>query len=118
MHLVSQKRQPRALAKKSYCERIEEYIHANYADASLRVAHIAETLHISPHYMSRLFTAYRNESIIAYLVSYRMQKAKELLEQGFSVSEACERVGYDDLCTFSKTYKRTFGYSPKHTAVK
>lgn len=112
---VSQKRQPRDFAKKSYCERIKEYIHNNYADANLRVAHIAETLHISPYYMSRLFAAEMNTSIVSYLVSYRMQKAQELLKNGFCVGEACEMVGYDDLCGFSKAYKKAFGYPPKQT---
>lgn len=115
LHLVSQKRQPREFAKKSYCERIKEYLHINYADPNLRIAHIAETLHVSPNYMSRLFTAEMNISIVSYLVNYRMQKARELLQNGFSVSEACESVGYDDLCNFSKTYKKTFGVSPKYT---
>ena len=115
VHLVSQKRQPREFAKKSYCERIKEYISNNYADPNLRVAHIAETLHVSPNYMSRLFAAEMNISIVSYLVSYRMQKAQELLKNGFCVSEACEAVGYDDLCGFSKAYKKAFGYPPKQT---
>ena len=113
LHLTSQSKQPREYAKKSYCERIKEYVRDNYADPNLRVAHIAEVLHVSPHYMSRLFTAQTNQSIISYLIAYRMEKAKTLLESGFSVSETSEAVGYDDLCNFSKTYKKTFGITPQ-----
>lgn len=115
LHLTAQRENNRTQAKTSYCARIKEYIRDNYGDCRLRIAHIAEVLHVSPYYMSRLFSAQNGQSIVSYLISYRMKKAKELLEKGFTVSEACESVGYDDLCNFSKTYKKTFGFSPQNT---
>ena len=73
---------------------------------SLYYKNVAETLHISPNYMSRLFASETNMSIVAYIVSYRMQQAHKLLQTGLPVSEVCESVGYDDLCNFPKRTKR------------
>jgi len=52
---------------------------------------------------------------IEYLINHRMHRAAYLLrDQDVTISEAGQRVGYDDLYHFSKLFKKHFGMSPRH----
>jgi AraC-like DNA-binding protein len=42
----------------------------------------------------------------------RVEKAKELLEQGASVTGACFAVGFDGLASFAGLFKRRAGIAP------
>ncbi len=47
-----------------------------------------------------------------YLTAVRIEKAKELLETGTSVTEACFSVGFDSLGSFITLFKRRAGITP------
>ena len=49
-----------------------------------------------------------------YFNILKMQKALALLEQGVSVRDVGERLGFDSQSYFSTSFKRHFGYSPTH----
>lgn len=113
LYLTEKKSPKRVNLSKMYCERIVEFIKLNYKDIDLKVSHIVEDLHLTAQYASRIFKAEMGESIVSFLISYRMEKAREAILNGYSVSEACFASGYVDLSNFSKTYKKTFGCSPR-----
>ncbi len=100
---------------KIYCDQIVEHIKLNYSNYDLKISHIAEQLHLSPQYMSKIFKAEMGESIVSYLISYRMGVARELIIHGATVTEAALSSGYIDLSNFSKTYKKHFGTAPSET---
>lgn len=98
--------------KEDYVNRAMNYIHANYPE-ELRVSEMAEDLGLSRNHFSRLFKARTGKSPQAYLVDYRMTKAVELLtREGFSQKETAYRVGYPDVYTFSRMFKRKYGMAP------
>jgi YesN/AraC family two-component response regulator len=45
-------------------------------------------------------------------VDIRIRKAKELLTEGFNVTETAERSGFNDIYYFSKCFKKHEGISP------
>ena len=53
-----------------------------------------------------------------YVLNYRLTAAKAYLVQGMSVSEVCERTGFDNFSNFSRTFKNHVGLSPKQYAMK
>ena len=114
-HLVQNKNTTVVTTTKVYCDQIVEYIKLNYPNSDLKISHIADVLHLSPQYMSKIFKEEHGESIVSYLISYRLNTARELLLSGATVSEASFKVGYDDLSNFSKTYKKLFGVPPSET---
>ncbi|WP_207910971.1 response regulator [Paenibacillus albiflavus] len=67
-----------------------------------------------PSYLSRLFKNKVGTSFSQYLLSYRMNKAKSLLESDFilSVSDVASAVGYSDYSYFIQMYKKHFGATP------
>jgi len=75
---------------------------------------IAQTLSISPYYLSHIFSQDSEFTLFAYLTNLRMQKAKLLLQQGsHNVSEAAYAVGFNDPNYFSRAFRRFFGFAPR-----
>lgn len=91
---------------------IIRYIHLHYAD-DLSLNTLAEVLHMTPGYVSRLFSRESGTTYRKYLTELRVEKAKELLATtGLSIAEVCDRVGFNDYFHFLKTFKRLTGVSP------
>lgn len=86
-------------------------------DISLEI--LAETLYISPTYISKVFKEETGDSPINYLIKVRLNRAKQLLEtQQTTVKEVAEMVGYQDAYHFSKLFKKHYGQSPSELIKK
>lgn len=92
--------------------RIRQIVEENLQSV-LSVRHIAEQCHYNPSYLSRIFKDSSGISLQEYIIQIRMERAKELLDQGIKVSEAAAAVGYESLPIFSRAFKRKTGMSPK-----
>ena len=97
--------------KNHYVRKVKDYIRALYMQ-EIRVEQIAERMNLDRRYLSRLFKEKTGQTMQEYLISVRMEAAKKQLERGASVAEASQLCGYDDVCNFSKMFKRLFGISP------
>lgn len=86
-------------------------IHRHYAD-HLKLETLAGMLNYSTAYLGQLFKSKTGEYFNTYLDKVRIQKAKELLEQGMKVYEAAERVGYTNVNYFYSKFKKYEGRSP------
>jgi len=96
----------RQFIKEHYCEKV-----------SLET--IAKTVHLSPAYLSGLFTKTYGVSIGAYITQLRMEKAKEYLRRGYSVSKTAEMTGYADMRHFGKMFKNhADGLTPSEWAER
>ncbi len=91
----------------------KEYIHANY-HKDIKVEEIAKKLHIDRKYLRNLFIRYTQMSTREYIISLRMETAKDLLiNSEASISLIASSVGYNDSLNFSKMFKKHTGVSPK-----
>jgi len=92
--------------------RVRSYIDAHFAER-ITVASVAEACGVSYEHASRVFSSHAGISPSAYLQKLRMEKAQHLLiSSDYKVAEVARRVGYEDLYTFSKAFKRVVGVSP------
>lgn len=74
---------------------------------------VAEQLHLSPSYFSRLFKKESGEGFVEYVTRRKMEKAKELLSQsGNTVDEIAYLLGYDNKSYFMKVFKQHTGVTP------
>ena len=91
------------------------YIHENYSrDISLN--EVAQYIYRSPEYLSRLFKAETGEKFSSYLMSYRLNKAKDmLLNTDMKIYEIAYAVGYTTPSYFSKMYREFVGVAPEVT---
>ena len=81
---------------------------------------IAENMYLSPFYISKIFKSETGDTPIRHLINIRLEKAKELLEDGCaeSIQEVAASVGYDDAYHFSKLFKKHYGMTPSQARKK
>jgi transcriptional regulator GlxA family with amidase domain len=74
---------------------------------------LARAVNLSSSYLAHLFKAETGVSLLQYLKSLRMRKAKELMETTFlSVKQIRSRVGARDKGHFARDFKRAYGLTP------
>ena len=95
-------------------EKIKAYIRRNYR-AEIELSRLAEEVFLSPSYLSKMFRAETGETITDYIISYRIARARELLdrEDGLKTYEIGELVGYPDPAYFNKVFKKMTGMTPR-----
>lgn len=91
---------------------IKDYIGSHYMQ-EIRLGDLALVLHISPSYLSTRFKQDTGVSFTEYLVRFRMNKARQFLEQGARCKDVATNVGYTDYVQFSKMFKKYMGMSPR-----
>ena len=91
----------------------KDYVAKHYGERSLSVQSIAADLSISASYLSKLVKRHLDQSVVDYLVDYRMERAKELLSTSdLMMYEIAEATGYPDAQYFSTVFKRQIGLTP------
>lgn len=74
---------------------------------------IADHLHISESYLSKLFKSKTSFTFLEYCTNYRIKRAAELLmEPSTKVYEVASLVGYPDSRYFSTLFKKWIGLTP------
>lgn len=98
--------------KKSIIIKAQQYVNENLEkDISLDI--VADYLKLSKNYFWTLYKQETGETLLDYIVSCKMDKAKELLiNENLKVYEVCERLGYLDKAYFSKLFKKHVGVTP------
>ena len=105
-------------SKNNYVKTVADYIKSNYTHR-LSVTDIANAMNLNSRYLSRIFKQEKGVTIQEYIINYKIKKAQTLLSKGFNVSETAKAVGYDDVFTFSKIFKKCTGISPaKYKGIK
>ncbi|HBE14218.1 MAG TPA: hypothetical protein DCY74_08620 [Clostridiales bacterium] len=88
------------------------FIEKNYTQ-KFTIQEVAAMCFISEGHFRKLFYACKHTSPLDYRNSLRIRRATELLKSNlYSVTQAGEAVGFDDVKYFSKLFKRYTGVSP------
>ncbi len=96
---------------------IIQFIDENYAQR-LGLDVFAEEYHMTPEYISLMFTKKTGMTFSNYLKKVRIEHAKDLLiHSNMKVYEIACRVGYSDQKYFSKVFKEYTGVTPKQYAL-
>ena len=92
---------------------VQDYIGRHYQEETLSVKEIAGELHLSSAYLNVLFKQEMKMTLKQYLSSYRLEKAKRMLEQGYDkVTEIAEKCGYANANYFAKVFREATDMSP------
>lgn len=95
-----------------YLTEAKRYIRAHYFE-DITVEKIAAYVGISRKYLFAIFKGQLGISPKDYVVSYRMKRAAEFLnDKSIHVGNVAYSVGYKDPLTFSKMFKLKMGVSP------
>lgn len=99
-------------SSQSYLDHALQFIHYNF-QKNIQISDIAEYVGITRSYLFQIFKQNLNESPKDYLLHYRMEHAKYLLEtSNESIKSIAAAVGYNDPLTFSKMFSSIIGVSP------
>jgi AraC family transcriptional regulator len=91
-----------------------DYIYDNW-DKNISLEVLAKSVCMSPYHFHRTFTSVFGHTASQYHKIIKMKKAKELISlKTHSISEVAEIIGYDNIHSFSKSFKKLFGSSPSH----
>ena len=116
--IISRHNSERHSYKNRYVEEAKNYAKLNF-HRPLTVCELASLQKISDRYLYNLFIKYEGISPKQYITNIRIQNAKILLESGnCSVSEVAASVGFPDVLTFSRFFKKQTGLSPKEYRSK
>ena len=102
---------PEELADLAHLRRARDLIDRAYAEP-LDVPAMARAALMSSAHFSRKFRATYGETPYAYLMTRRIERAKALLRQGMSVTDACLAVGATSLGSFSSRFTEIVGETP------
>jgi AraC-like DNA-binding protein len=87
------------------------YIDAHYAEA-IDLDNIADEALFSKFHFTRLFRSIYGQTPHQYRTRLRIEKAKQLLQSGVSVTGTCFDVGFESLGSFNSLFKREAGQNP------
>ncbi len=95
-----------------WLRRVRDRIDREY-DQPLDVEALARGVHMSAGHLSRRFKQAYGESVYAYLMTRRIERAMALLRRGdLSVTDVCFAVGCQSLGTFSTRFTELVGMPP------
>ena len=74
---------------------------------------LSEEFHVSPSYIKRLFSQYKQMGAMKFFTTMKIEQAKKLLrEREKNVSQIAEDLGYDNIYYFCNQFKKFTGMSP------
>lgn len=92
-----------------YCRRAIEYI-GRHSTEKIRLSEIAAELELSEGYLSRIFKAHTNFTLIEYINDIKINAVKEILSnRNATLSELCDIIGIDDEKYLCRLFKKHTG---------
>ncbi len=99
-------------AHKKLIQTAVAYINEKFKD-DVTLNDVSDHLYISPWYLSKLFHERIGITFSKYVVSLKINEAKQLLAQtNMRIYEVAEEVGYSNFRHFAKTFKSVEGVTP------
>ena len=97
---------------------IQEWLEANYLKP-VQVSQLAQLVNLSSRTLHRRFKQATEQNPLEYLQSVRIEAAKKLLEKSHeNIQRIVNYVGYDDISSFTRLFKKHTGLSPSQYAKK
>lgn len=104
-----------ALPEKSYqyVREAAAFIERHYGE-NISVPQIAQQVAVNPVYLNKLFKLATGKTISEYLNYYRIETGKELLlREDATVNAVASSLGYNDVRSFIRFFKKFTGVTPK-----
>lgn len=94
-------------------EEAQRIIHERYQE-NLTLQMVAERVHVTPVWLSKLFKKETDMNFLEYLTDVRLKNAADRLgDLRYKVYQISYMVGYQDPVHFAKLFKRAYGCTPQ-----
>lgn len=105
-------KQKKGKKKPDWVKEIKEMIQ-DQIDTSLSLKKLSKGLDINPSYLSREFSKHFNDlSFGDYIRKQRIDKAIELMQDKYSLTEIAYLTGFSDQSHFTRIFKKQTGHNP------
>lgn len=106
--------QPEAIQiENAFIQKVRALLEEHISDQEFALPQLCEMLGMSRSVLFRKMKALTDTSPSAYIRTYRLEKAKVLLQQPeLNVSDVAWQVGFKDLGHFSRSFQTEFGFTP------
>ncbi len=92
--------------------RILDYIDS-HIEENITINGMSLDLHYSSDHLSRVFSEATGDSLKHYINAKKIVLAQKLLLQNYSPYDVCFMAGYNNYSSFSRTFSKQIGMSPK-----
>lgn len=94
---------------------IFDYVDENL-DQNLTLSKLSKVVGISPNYFASLFKESTGITVHQYVMKYRIEKAKRLLQKrdlNLKIIDICQQVGFQSQSHFTRVFRQHTGTTPK-----
>lgn len=88
-----------------------KYLNDHFTE-KIKLDTLASLCGVTKFYLTREFKRFTGQTIFTYITVLKCKMAQNCLSSGMSVTEAAITCGFDDVSSFSQTYKKTMGVLP------
>ena len=96
-----------------YVKEILKYLNDHFTE-KIKLETLASLCGVTKFYLAREFKRFTGQTIFNYITALRCKMAQSCLLRDMSVTETAIACGFDDVSSFSQTYKKTMGILPKN----
>ena len=104
--------------EKDFLKKVEKLVYEQMKEKHVNCDTVCQSLGITNQNLRRKILAITGQTGGKYLLTIRMDYAKELLStRRYTVGQVALKCGYDDANNFSRTFKRETGQKPTEYAA-
>lgn len=94
----------------SLAEDIKSFVRANYTDCNMNISAIADSIGMTPRYMSKMFKEEVGENLLDFINRVRIEHAKLLIgSTDKTMEEVAEETGFANVRTFRRNFLKITG---------
>lgn len=101
-----------AAAPPAWVEQARAYVRENFKNPDVTVASVADWLHLTPTYCSKVYREVFGIRLLDEIQLLRLEEAKKLLRGSENLSTIAEAAGFPSALTMSRAFKRHEGVLP------
>ncbi len=98
--------------QKSLAEQVAAYIEEHYTDKLLSGGMLADKFGLSQSNLTQKFKRKKDIGVMEYIDYVRLENAKKLLEEGYTVNETADKVGYYNTRPLIRIFRDIEGVTP------
>ena len=110
--LIEYEQEKRSKELPEHYVQICTYVDDHICDPTMNISTIALALGMNASFVSRIFKEHKGMTLLDYIHYCRVNRAKDLLSDGKSISEATDLTGFGSIRTFSRAFQKVEGISP------
>ena len=116
--LAKSKEEKNPTKKESTIELMAKYIEGNIAGTKITVKSLSEMFYVNKRTLTRMFEKHYGMSPIKYITTKKIECAKNLLREGYSVEEVSHMLSFSSAEYFRKVFVSVCGISPQKYKTK